>query len=243
MNNLEDDNFRTLYKKLVSLVMDKGQDVVVNHQITKEIIGCSICLNNTNNYVLDFKHVDSKRHTDYERYLHNEIPWYESGCLIAAHAPSSFWKKIADDDGKIQSNYGYMILFEKKPYCESGITSFLNALNILKDDKFSRQAILHYNLPQHYDTGTKDIPCTISTQIIIRNDLLQFLVFQRSSDLYKGLIYDLPWHCHLMRKFAQEINKDTAYNITLGSLTMVLGSVHIYDENISFFNKYLKEEK
>ncbi len=241
MYNFEHNDFKVLYKNLIQLIFENGENVIVNKKKTREVINCSICLSDINNHVLDFTNIDDKRQASYHKYLHEEIKWYESGSLIAEDAPSSFWKKIADPEGKIQSNYGHMILFERKPYSKSGITSFLHAINLLKEDKLSRQVILHYNLPQHYDTDTKDIPCNISTQILIRDDFLYFLVFQRSSDLFRGLTYDLPWHCHLMTKFIDELNKIPSYNINAGSLTMLLGSAHIYQENIPFFKKYLNK--
>lgn len=241
MHNIEDNDFRSIYKSLINLILEKGKNVIVAQKRTREIINCAICLTDINNYELNFNSIDPARQERYAQYLLDEIKWYESGCLVAEHAPSKFWKKIADSDGRIQSNYGHMILFDKKPYSEEGITSFCHAIDVLKKDKSSRQVILHYNLPEHYNTKTKDIPCTISTQILIRDNLLNFIVFQRSSDLFLGLVYDLPWHCHLMNKFIDELNKMPSYNIHPGSLTMLLGSVHIYQKDLSFLKKYLNK--
>jgi thymidylate synthase len=176
-----------LYKKLVRHVLNTGANIKVRGKKTLECTNCLITLSNIDNDHINFDNTQAHQRQDqYEHYRSREIEWYESGCLLAKHAPADFWKKISSKDGKIQSNYGYLILHEKKPYTANGITSYKNVLNILKKDKFSRQAILHYNLPSHYPANKKDIPCTICTQILIRNGKLNFLVFQRSADLFFG---------------------------------------------------------
>lgn len=240
---MAEKEFNILYKKLVKHVLNAGANIKVRGKKTLECTNCLITLSNINNDHIDFNNTQAyQRQDQYEHYRRREIEWYESGCLLAKHAPADFWKKISGKDGKIQSNYGYLILHEKKPYTNKGITSYKNVLNILKKDKSSRQAILHYNLPSHYAVNKKDIPCTICTQVLIRNGKLNLLVFQRSADLFFGLPYDIPWHCYLLKQLVNELNNG-GMKITPGSLTILIGSAHIYTENISFMKKYLTKRK
>lgn len=236
-------NINLLYKKLVTYIFKNGSSIVVRGKKTLECTNCLITLTNINNDHIDFsKTQEYQRQDQYEHYRKREIEWYESGCLLAKHAPADFWKKISTKDGMIQSNYGYLILHEKKPYDKKSITSYNNALNILKKDKASRQAILHYNLPSHYAVNKKDIPCTICTQILIRDDRLNFLVFQRSADLFFGFPYDVPWHCYLLKKLVNELNKKSM-KVIPGNLTILIGSAHIYEDKILSMKNYLTKKK
>lgn len=241
MFRVEDNDFNTIYTEIVKHVLNNGNDITVRNKRTKECTECFISLTNISNHRLIFSDTNAyERQEKYDKYCSDEISWYESGCLIAKHAPSRFWETIADNEGKIQSNYGHIILHAKRPYTAQGTTSFENAIRLLNEDKFSRQVILHYNLPSNYNTATKDIPCTISTQVLIRGNKLSFLVSQRSSDLYRGLPYDLAWHCHLMNKFIKNLSS-TYTDITAGALSMMFGSIHIYSEYESFFQKFLEK--
>jgi len=240
MFQIEDDNFNLIYQNLVKHVKNNGTDISVRGLATKECTNCILSLTNIENHKLDFTKTEAHLRQDkYEKYCKKEIEWYESGCLVAKHAPAKFWQSLSDSQGKIQSNYGYLILHESKPYTSATISSYDFALTLLKKDMFSRQVILHYNLPKHYHTETKDIPCTVVTQVLIREGKLNLTVYQRSSDLYYGLIYDLPWHCYLIKRLVADL-QGTYFGLSSGSLIMHLGSVHMYEKNLDFFDNFLK---
>ncbi len=243
MFQARNEDFNAIYRTIVEHVLTKGETITVRGIETKECNNCIISLTDINKHKLDFTQTAAyERQQKYNDYCEKELSWYKSGCLVAEHAPSKFWQEIADSEGKIQSNYGYMILHEKKPYSNEEETSFNHAIKLLKSDQYSRQVILHYSLPNHYNTKTKDIPCTVAAQVFIRNNKLSFLVFQRSSDLHWGLIYDLPWHCYLMSKFVAELS-ETYWDIVPGELNMLFGSIHIYTKDKVFFDKYLQKRK
>ncbi|MBX9585743.1 MAG: thymidylate synthase [Gammaproteobacteria bacterium] len=239
---IETDNFNDGYKKLVNEVINKGSFVISRGAATLELVNYTIVLTNIEKCRLDFTRTEGyDRQKKYDDYAKNEIEWYESGCLVASHAPSKKWKNIANLDGVIQSNYGYIILKKKLPYSNPFITSYNNVLRLLKADKFSRQAILHYNLPENYDSDTQDIPCTVSVQVLIRDGKIHFIVFQRSSDLFYGLPYDILWHCHLMKKMILDLHSDEI-QVEPGSISIVMGSVHIYNKDVDWFkSKFLMD--
>lgn len=237
--NISSENFNDIFREAVQKVL-MSQDLLVKNQTTREIFNAQITLTNIKQNQIDFTKTNAfSRQPKYEKYQKEELNWYLSGNLDSKSAPSSFWQKIADSKGNIQSNYGFLVLHELKDYSRPPICSFENAFNLVKDDKHTRQAILHYNLPTHYKNNQKDIPCTVCTQLMIRNDRLNFLVFQRSCDMYRGLPYDLLWHCHLIEKFTDQI-KSIYSEVEPGSLTMVFGSLHIYKEHFEFFNQFLE---
>ncbi|WP_161597558.1 thymidylate synthase [Fluviispira multicolorata] len=211
MFHYESESFDHIYKKLIGLLLSGESNRIASSKGNNfEVREVYIKLLNANNYNINF--LDTKypqRQEKYDKYLKDELKWYIKGCdneLYYKNTPSpKVWKKYADKSGKIVSNYGYLILREKKKFGfrekKKVMTSFEYCIKILKRKKHTKQAILHYNIPSNIWLNSKDIPCTVSSQIIIREDKLDMIIFQRSSDIYTGIIYDVPWHCELMKMF------------------------------------------
>lgn len=73
-------------------------------------------------------------------------------------------------------------------------------------------------------------------------------VFQRSSDVYTGLPYDVPWHCELIKKMTSEIrnrvNKKNTdkklFELECGTLIIFISSLHLYKKD---FEKALSISK
>lgn len=188
--SLESDYFDSLYRSTVKNTLKHGEHLVVREQGTTELLNVRLTLTNVANCKIDFtKTKVAYRQPIYEKYLRNEIKWYESGSLKASDSPSpKVWNEFADTSGNIQSNYGHLILKKKNDYSSTPTSPYTHVIKILKADLHSRQAILHYNQPDHYKNA-KDIPCTVCAQVLIRDKRLHFSVFQRSCDLFTGLIY------------------------------------------------------
>lgn len=179
---------------------------------------------------------------------------------------SKFWEKIANVDGTVNSAYGYLI-WENKSYgnpiyelgykdgeqvmVKSSVTAsgrlahkecrrtpWQWCLESLQADKDTRQAILKFNLPEHFYKGNKDVTCTLSGFFSIRNDKLNLSITMRSNDLMLGLAYDLPWFVSLMDKMVADL-QPTYPNLTKGHYTHTVHSMHIYEKNIDAVNKML----
>jgi thymidylate synthase len=96
-------------------------------------------------------------------------------------------------------------------------------LNTLKTDPDSRQAVIQvYRTPEQ---PTKDVPCTLSMSYFIRNGQLDTVVSMRSSDVWLGLPYDTFMFTTLANILAAQLE------INIGSLTLHLGSSHLYAIN------------
>lgn len=100
---------------------------------------------------------------------------------------SSYWKKVADDQGKVTSNYGYYVFYEKY----NGLTQYEWIVKSLIEDPFTRRAVINVNQTYHKIFTTKDFPCTISLIFFIKDNLLHCVVFSRSTDVFFGLPYDM----------------------------------------------------
>lgn len=89
----------------------------------------------------------------------------------------------------------------------------------------------------HLTRYTKDVPCTLSMQYLLRNGKLEAGVVMRSSDAWLGLPYDIFNFSMLMRAVASELK------VEAGSLTMYLGSSHLYERNLEQARKVLGWER
>ena len=100
---------------------------------------------------------------------------------------SKFWASLADENGNINSNYGYYVFHEK-------IDKYTNQYNwakcVLLKNKDTRRAIININQVRH-KSDTKDFPCTVSIQFYIKDNELYCETNSRSTDIITGLPYDM----------------------------------------------------
>lgn len=98
-----------------------------------------------------------------------------------------------------------------------------HVIKTLQMDKDSRQAVL--TIWRQNPAPTKDTPCTVSMQAIIRNQKLHLLVTMRSSDAWLGIPYDVFNFSLILNALAGELG------VGLGELHLFLGSSHLYERN------------
>jgi thymidylate synthase len=96
-------------------------------------------------------------------------------------------------------------------------------IEVLTNDKQSRQAVITIYNTKDMFVDTKDIPCTLSIQFLIRHDKLNMIVNMRSNDFFWGLQYDLFRFTLLQEVIANELGID------VGKYTHVTGSMHVYE--------------
>ena len=76
-----------------------------------------------------------------------------------------------------------ILLFNQYNYC---IEQLLTNPN-------SKKAVMTIYNGEEHSYETKDNPCTMSMQFIIRENKLHMTTIMRSNDIYFGLPYDLPF--------------------------------------------------
>lgn len=179
---------------------------------------------------------DVERNLVIANYTKKELALYDScsNRVEEFEKASSFWRKIANEDGTINSAYGYLIWRNKSR--PGGLTQWSWAKQSLIVDKDTRQAILHFNLPEHQRDGIKDFPCTLYANFLIRNDELHLMVAMRSNDLWLGLTFDLPFFCSLLDKMVSEL-KSTYPALIVGTYTHLANSMHVYERDIEKIKK------
>ena len=95
----------------------------------------------------------------------------------------------------------------------------------LYKDPASRQAIVIINQPQLHHLPTKDYPCTLSYQFLIRDNKLDMIVYMRSQDAWLGLVYDtgeFQWFQSILAGWL---------GVKIGRYIHIDGSLHLYKRN------------
>ena len=173
----------------------------------------------------------TKRKLGY-RFLFAEAAWILSGDYrVATIKPYS--KSIADfsDNGTtFFGAYGPKIQEQLVYVC-----------NKLIEDYDTRQAVL--TIWRENPPNTKDMPCTISAQFLIRGGKLHCIVNMRSSDAWLGWPYDNFNFSMLSALIILVIKQATKWQLEPGYLHMNLGSSHVYLRNIDEIEKCLESKE
>jgi len=161
-----------------------------------------------------------------------ELRWYMSQSLnvndLAPPVPT-VWQQVASTKGEINSNYGWCVFSAANGY------QFHRAIDSLKLNKLSRQAVMIYIRPSmHGDSthdGMRDFMCTYSTQLMIRGNELHHIVNMRSNDAIFGYKGDYAWQ-NTVLDFALARLKESYPNLVKGNLYWNAGSLHVYPRHV-----------
>lgn len=186
---------------------------------TIELVGTSLIID-----PLVDDHIFGEPNLDY---ADRELQWYESQSLYVKDIPGktpAIWEQVASkNDGRINSNYGFLI------YSWENFNQYANVYEALENDPNSRRAIAIYTRPRmHYDfnkNGMSDFICTNTVQYLIRDGKLISIVNMRSNDAIFGFRNDLHWQKHVQTKLATDLGID------VGSIFWQVGSFHIYERH------------
>ena len=98
----------------------------------------------------------------------------------------------------------------------------------LKEDQYTRQACATIYRENDSFKYTKDMPCNIWMQFIIRNDHLYLRVVSRSSDFVTGYPIDsFHWQL-LLTLVCNQLRKEAYPTLRVGDLTYEITSLHVY---------------
>jgi thymidylate synthase len=107
------------------------------------------------------------------------------------------------------------------------------ALTKLRQDTWTRQAVIEIPRPRHLNT--KDEPCTLSLHFLARWGHLHCIATMRSSDAWLGLPYDVFNFAMIQNCLAGQLG------LQRGWLSMNLGSSHLYDEHVDAAETLLRD--
>lgn len=166
------------------------------------------------------------------KFMFAEAWWILSGKKdVESIAPySKMISSFSDNGHTFDGAYGPMFL-EQVRY----------AVDSLVEDPETRQSIISIWRPN--PRASKDIPCTLSLQFIMREGRLHCNSTMRSSDIWLGWVYDV-FNFSMMASYvlllAQEKN-ELFRSVILGDLSLTAGSQHLYERDFAKAQKIVKE--
>ena len=240
---MREHRIKTYDKGLSDAYVHVLEDILDNHEIVCAPRGMKVY--EIQNYTFDIvapalEYIVTKdplRSSVIKEYTDKEMALYLSGTTDVKDwiEASKFWGKIANPNDTINSNYGFLTLYDRSEgnsrFHSEISTPYEWAFNRLIEDKDTRQAIVRYNKPIHGFEGNKDYPCTMYCSFCIRDDKLNMSVRMRSSDANTGLVYDLYWFTYLMHMMYEDVKKKYT-DLELGTLNFMADSAHIYEKDI-----------
>lgn len=227
------ETFANAYKNALSDVLNNPQyETSPRDMLIKEVTGASLVIQNPEECLYK-----NYRRGSQLKYIAAELLWYFSGRndvgFISRFA--KFWESIQNNDGTVNSAYGNLIFNE---FNDEGYNQWNWAYKSLVDDKDSRQAVLHFNTPQHQFNGNKDFVCTLYGIFQIRNNRLNFTIHMRSNDLILGTPTDVAFFCLLQQQMLRLL-KPIYPNLKLGTYTHTVDSLHIYERHFELVDEML----
>ena len=158
-----------------------------------------------------------------EDYAEAEWQWYLSGDPnvkalgdIYGKVPE-IWKRMADANGKVNSNYGYQ--WERNGQIDM-------VYEMLKQNPDTRQACISIYDGKEQHRYSNDTPCTYAVQFTIMHGRLDMCVTMRSNDLWYGFCNDQYQFSKLQDLMAFRLDIET------GVYYHFAHNMHLYNDKI-----------
>ena len=161
-------------------------------------------------------------------YAEAEWQWYLSGDrnisklgLLYGKVPA-IWKRMADKDGNVNSNYGWQ--WKRSDQLE-------NVIETLKNFPETRLAAIYIYDGKEISKYKHDTPCTYAVQFTVLNNKLNMSVVMRSNDIWYGFCNDQYQFSNLQLLVAQR----TGYDV--GTYYHFAHNLHLYNDKLPVKNK------
>lgn len=139
------------------------------------------------------------------------------------------YMKFSDDNVFMSGSYGVKIVEQLRYVVDS-----------LMDDQDSRQAVL--TTWRERPGKSKDIPCTISMQFLVRGGSLNSIVNMRSHDIVKGFTYDV-FTFSMVCLAVKLLLKERGVEVKMGRLYVNAGSLHLYKDDVEKTKKWISNNE
>ena len=171
---------------------------------------------------MDNKIINRERNWKYD-YANAEWKWYlsEDNNInklgdIYGKIPQ-IWKNMANEFGEVNSNYGW----------QWGRNDQIDyVVNLLENNKDTRQAAISIYDCKEHNTYTNDTPCTYAVQFTILHGRLDMCVVMRSNDLWYGFCNDQYCFSKLQEMISLELNVEP------GTYYHFAHNMHLYNDKI-----------
>ena len=207
-------NANTAYEYLHDRIIQDGVD-----------FGDTKALFNVGFYITDpmDNRITNRERNWKEDYAEAEWQWYLSGDNhiktlgdIYGKVPE-IWKRMADDRGYVNSNYGWQ--WQRQDQLDK-------IVDILKNNIDTRQAAISIYDAKEICDYSSDTPCTYAVQFTILHGRLDMCVTMRSNDLWFGFCNDQYCFSRLQEMVSKRLN------IEPGVYYHFAHNMHLYNDKI-----------
>lgn len=214
-NNV-DDLYLTMCKDLLHAPRIGGDAAAdrINTGGTRELNNVKLVLNDITKNIVSIRGISAS-------YLFAEMLWYFTGRkdLKFISKFSTAWNGLSDDGETCNSAYGYLMKYA------FDFDQIEKVIDLLEKDPLSRRAKININAPNKSVIETKDEPCTMFLQFLIRDGQLHCTTVMRSNDIWFGFPYDVAFFTELQKYIADRLN------VKYGTYTHFVVSMHMYERD------------
>ena len=214
INNKVFRNANSAYEYLHDRIIQEGVDFAD----TKALFNVGFYITDP----MDNKIINKERNWK-EEYAEAEWQWYLSGDNhiktlgdIYGKVPE-IWKRMADDRGYVNSNYGWQWNRQEQ---------LSKVISILKGNTETRQATISIYDGKEIQEYKHDTPCTYAIQFTILHSRLDMCVTMRSNDLWYGFCNDQYCFSELQRLVSTQLNVEP------GTYYHFAHNMHLYNDKI-----------
>ena len=217
MNTIQNKKFRNAneaYEYLHDRIIQDGIDFAD----TKALFNVGFYITDP----MDNKIINKERNWKLD-YAEAEWQWYLKGIPYVFELGNIYgkipeiWKRMADDSGRVNSNYGYQWNREEQ------LSKFIS---MLKANPNTRQATISIYDGKEINKYANDTPCTYAVQFTILHSRLDMCVTMRSNDLWYGFCNDQYQFSKLQKMVSNELN------IEPGVYYHFAHNMHLYNDKI-----------
>ena len=220
------------WRDLLVALYHEGRQVGPRGKGTREMLDVRLRLNDVRNNII----LDPTRNLNY-RFMVAEwlYIWFGHDDVETIARYNEQMRKFSDDGVTFNGAYGRAVQANWQ-YVEA----------LIHNDRATRQAILniheHRRMKSSWDGDgrplvSKDVPCTLSIQFFVRDEMLNTIVHMRSSDVWLGIPYDIFNFTMLANYMAARVEAEP------GWLSLHLGSSHLYESNLEAAAQVIYENK
>lgn len=162
---------------------------------------------------------------------------------LMSYAPNLKKLALNEETGRFDGNYGDRIhlsgiskdLRSDEPLGDQ----MLRVYRLLAKDPSSRRAVVTVHNPvwDHVDGDSKDIPCTLSLQFMIRNGCLTCFCTMRSNDVWYGTPHNVMMFTFLQRALASWLD------VPAGLYFHRANSFHLYTAMLEKAAEFIAQDK
>ena len=149
------------------------------------------------------------------------------------------------NEGDMGPMYGFQWKHFNEPYIDcntkyKGHDQIEDVINLLIQDPYSRRILMTTYNPAQAKEGVL-YPChSIVIQFYVHDNMISMSMYQRSSDLFLGLPFNIASNALLLHLICCTVNKRLEHNkYNVGKLNIILGDIHIYKDHIDAVKEQL----